>query len=196
MATQHKFDATKQFNAAVGAGDLAVERLLKVATDLQTRLDDARANGVGETKAQLTSRLDTLTKEAKEAQTRLEARFAGLQSELGLSELQSELKTLPKRIETLVAELQADAKELPARAQTRVAELQDEAKSLLAMLATRGESRIAKLRDDSISGDVEIIDETETAVKDVAPDVELHAAAAAQAAEAAAAIKPPTEPSA
>lgn len=203
MAIQSKFDATKSFYAYVGAGDLAVEKLRKVATDLHGRLEDVRGRGVSDT---VVGRLDALSKDAKEAQTKIEGRFAELQTELPKqAEARfAELKALPDRLEALLQELQTD--ELTAKAQKTAAELQNEAKSLLskfeakagelraelnetlteqagvfADLATRGESRIAKLRDDSISGDVEILDDAEP-VRDVTIDAQVEAAVAAEAA--------------
>jgi heparin binding hemagglutinin HbhA len=71
-----KIDATRPFYAVVGAGDLAAEYARTYATDVQTRFanvelepkalrDQARTIFVG--------RVDDLTKDAKEAQAKLES---------------------------------------------------------------------------------------------------------------------------
>ncbi len=181
-ALQYKFDATKPFYAWVGAADLTVEKMR-----------DAR------------SQYDELVQEAKKAQSAFEARF-----EARLEELQAELKALPKRVESVLDDLR-DAKSLPAKAQTTLEALQAEAKSLRVKLearaeelradftasveeqveafdelATRGEAFVAKLRDRSISGNVEIIDDSAEVVKDVDEAVEQAAAEAAEKAAAAA----------
>ena len=175
--TPFSFDATKPFFAWVGAAELAVEKLRETATDVQERDIRAYAAQVG---TQLSEAFDEL-----------------------VEELQDELGTLPKRLESLIE----DARDLPKAAQTRIEGLQAEAKgfrgrvetvveaqrSTLAdlaeeyveafeELAVRGRAFVAKLRDDSISGDVEIIYPDAEVVKDVSPAVEKAAAAAAAAA--------------
>jgi hypothetical protein len=167
MAAQYKFDASKPFFASVGAGEVAVEKLRKVATDLQGRLEEVRSRGVNDV--------------AKEAQAKLETRLGELQQEF------------PKQVEARLADLQGDARSVLAKLEAKAAELGaglneslfdafDEQAALYSELIARGEGRIAKLRDDSISGDAEIIDDAEP-VKDVSADVEAAAARAAQAAQ-------------
>jgi hypothetical protein len=200
------FDAaTKPFFAWVGAAELVVEKLRETAADVQERDLKAYAAQVG---TQLTEAFDELVEE--------------LQDELGtlpksaqarLEKLPSELKTLPKRLESLIE----DARDLPKVAQTRFEDLQSEAKGFRGRvetvveaqqstfadlaeeyvdafeeLAVRGRAFVAKLRDDSISGDVEIIDPDAEVVKDVSPAVEKAAAEAAAAANKATGTKKPT----
>ena len=150
MAAQYKFDATKPFYASVGAGDLAVEKLRQVATDLQGKVEGLRSARV--------------------------------------TELQVEAKSVLAKLEAKVVELGSDLND-------SLFDVFDEQADFYSELVTRGESRIAKLRDDSIAGDVEIIDDSEP-VKDVPADVEVRAAAAAEAAqsaEGAASVIDPTD---
>lgn len=201
--SRSKFDATKPFFAWVGAADLAFEKLRASAAEAQERDLKAYAAQVG---TQLSEAFDQLVEELqgdlgalpKTAQARLE-------------KLPSELKALPKRVESLVEDLQKEARDLPKSAQGRFGKLQSDATALgerietvveaqrstfadlaeeyveaFEELAVRGRAFVAKLRDDSISGDVEIIDPEAEVVKDVSPSVEK--AAAQAAAEAAAEV--------
>lgn len=107
------------------------------------------------------------------------------------------------KLRQVAAELQErDPKELVAQARTRATELLDELvgeskkaqlrlerlseqlSAQLSGLTVRGQAIVAKLRDDSISGDVEIIDPDAEVVKDVSPVVEKAAAEAAKQAQA------------
>jgi len=116
-----KIDATRPFYAVVGAGDLAVEFARTYATDVQTRFakvelepkalrDQARTIVVG--------RVDELTKDAKQAQVKLEARFA---------DLQADAKVLPAKVESFtnetVAELTETYGDLAARGKDLVKRL-------------------------------------------------------------------------
>ena len=195
--TPPKFDATKPFYAWIGAAELAVEKLRESAADVQERDLKAFAGQVG---AQFSKSFDDLV---EELQKDLESLPRNAQARL--EKLPQELKALPKRLESLVE----DARDLPKSAQARLGELQGEAKAFRGRfetlveahrstfadfaeeyveafeeLAVRGRSFVAKLRDDSISGDVEIIDPDAEVVKDVSPAVEEAAAGAAKQAEA------------
>jgi predicted nucleic acid-binding Zn-ribbon protein len=190
--TQSKFDASKTFYAWVGAAELAVEKLRESAADVQERDLKAFAAQVG---TQFSKSLDDLV---GELQKDLESLPQSAQARL--EKLPEELKALPRRIEALVE----DARDLPKSAQARFEELQGEAKTFRGRfdtiveahrstfadfaeeyveafeeLAVRGRAFVAKLRDDSISGDVEIIDPDAEVVKDVSPAVEKAAAEAA-----------------
>ena len=83
-ATQYKFDATKPFYAAVGAGDLAVEKAREFVTDVQDKVTAQVKNVDRDPKALtekgrslVTARVEELTKDAKEAQAKVEAQLEG-----------------------------------------------------------------------------------------------------------------------
>ena len=208
--TPFKFDAGKSFYAWVGAAELAVEKLRESAADVQERDVKAYAAQVG---AKLTEAFDELVEELQD-----ELGTLPRTAQARLEKLPAELKALPKRLEALVE----DARDLPKAAQSRYDELQSDARVLLGKveavvearrstlrsdlaelleeqveafeeLAVRGRAFVAKLRDDSISGDVEIIDPDADVVKDVPPVVEKAAAAAAEAA-AVPVVVPAAEP--
>jgi hypothetical protein len=186
-STEFNFDATKPFYAWIGAADLAVEKLRGTATEVQER--DLRAF-------------------AAQVRTQVSEAFDDI-----VDELQDELGSLPKRVESFLDDFPKDPRDLPKSLQLRFAQWQEEAVALrervesrvderatsfrsdvaklveeyaeaVEELAVRGRALVAKLRDDSISGDVEIIDQEAEVVKDVSPVVEKAAADAAAAATA------------
>jgi heparin binding hemagglutinin HbhA len=121
------FDATKPFYAAVGAGDLALEKARGIVSDVQDRVGDA---------------------DPKEAQARIEAQ---------LRELQAELKALPGKVEAQLRDLQAELKALSAKVETKyneyVAKANDVAKEQLETVTTfaeRGETVVARLRGQEV----------------------------------------------
>ena len=207
--TDRNFAVTTPFYAYVGVAELAVERVRKTADDLQAQLDEARTRLADldrdpkalaeQARAQVTSGLETATKETNKRidvlqketnkritafQTQANKRVDAFQGDLRQlpKQAQDELRALPARVEARFEELQADLKALYAKVEAQLT-------AQLSELATRGESRIAKLRDDSISGDVEILREDTEVVMEVGADIE--AAAADAAAEAkVAAVKP------
>jgi len=72
-APQFKFDATKPFYAAVGAGDLAVEKARAFATEVQDKVANVdRDPKVLSERARtaVTARIEELQKDAKEARPR------------------------------------------------------------------------------------------------------------------------------
>jgi hypothetical protein len=185
--TQFNFDVSKPFYAWIGAADLAVEKLRGTASEVQER--DLKAYAA-QVRSQVSDRFEEI-----------------------VEELQDELGSLPKRAEAFLDDLPKDPRELPKLLQHRFEEWQKEAVALrerfestfesrsstfrkdvaklveeyaeaVEELAVRGRALVAKLRDDSISGDVEIIDPDAEVVKDVSPVVEEAAAEAAAEASA------------
>ncbi len=140
QATQFKLDATKPFYALAGTADLAVERARKVATEVQTQLDEAltRVSKVeadpkvlGEiARKQVTEQLDAVLKEAKLAQIRIESRF---------TELQAELRSLLGKYEARAAEFRKE-----------IEKAFDEQVAAFSGLASRGETAVAKVRGESV----------------------------------------------
>jgi heparin binding hemagglutinin HbhA len=208
-STPFNVDATKPFFAWVGAAELAVEKLRETAADVHERDIRAYATQVG---TQLSEAFDELVEELHDELGTLPR---SAQERLG--KLPSELKALPKRLESLIE----DARDLPRAAQARLEGLQAEAKGFRGRvetvvetqrstfadlaeeyveafeeLAVRGRAFVAKLRDDSISGDVEIIVPDAEVVKDVSPTVEKAAAEAAAVAAVPAAKPAVTKPAA
>lgn len=115
MATKTKFDitaqipeaATRPLYAGVGVTDRVVEAVRDYVAEMQKRLDEVQKSVAGlevqpevvrdkATKA-VTSRIDTLSKDAQARRRHVEKRVAELQSEL-----QSELRALPTRLQKLV----------------------------------------------------------------------------------------------
>jgi hypothetical protein len=99
---QFKFDATRPFYAALGAGDLAVEFARTATADVQARAAkvDLEPNVLrDQALTMLSSRVEELQGDAKKAQAAFEARLA---------ELQADAKSLPERIEKLVNDYRAE----------------------------------------------------------------------------------------
>jgi hypothetical protein len=153
-----KFDirteATRPFYATVGATDLAVEVARNYVTELQGRVADVQKKVVDfeprslndRAVAELNGRRGALTKDAREAQAKLQTR---------LKELQAELKDAQARLEARVAELQADARSLPAKVQAEVKDLLAEATKAYEDFTRRGEGVVARLRKLEVKVDVE-----------------------------------------
>ena len=100
-----KIDATRPLFAVVGAGDLAVEFARTYATDVQTRFAKVEIEPKAlrdQARTVVIARVDELAKDAKEAQTKLEARVAGLQADA---------KTLPGKVESFTNETVAELNE-------------------------------------------------------------------------------------
>jgi len=168
-ATQYKFDATKPFFAVVGAGDIAVEKARGIVTDVQDKVS-TNVNKVERDPKALTeqartlfsTRIDELTKDAKEAQAKVEAQIKDLQAdakalpgkvEAQLKDLQAELKALPAKVEAQLKDLQAELKALPSKVEAKYNEYStkatDAAKEQFEQVntfAARGEGVVAKLR--------------------------------------------------
>ena len=99
---QFKFDATRPFYAAVGAGDLAVEFARSATADVQARaakVDLEPKHLREQAVTMVTSRVEELQDDAKKAQAAFEARLA---------ELQDDAKALPERMEKLVNDYRAE----------------------------------------------------------------------------------------
>jgi hypothetical protein len=210
--SQHKFDASTPFYASVGAADLAVETLRKAAEDFDGKAVAAQVREqfeelveelVGETKkaqSWLEARFETGLEELqggarslparvngfdpKEAAEAIQKRLAALQAAL-----QEELKVLPKTAQDRFTALQTEVVSAGGRLESRVAELRGgvnkTVEEQVEELATRGRNYVAKRRDGSISGDVELLREDAASVRDVPVDVEEAAAEAAEEADAA-----------
>src|SRR5690349_13060630 len=91
-----KFDATRPFYAAVGAGDLAVGYARTAATDVQARFAKLELEPKAlrdQALTLVTARVEELQSDAKKAQTAVEARLA---------EIQGDAKDLPTRAQKLV----------------------------------------------------------------------------------------------
>lgn len=98
-------DTTRPFYAVVGATDLAVEYARHAVVDVQARIEkvDLEPKVLREkARALVTSAVDELTDDAKQAQTVVESR---------MTELQGEAKTLPGKVEEFVSETMADVNE-------------------------------------------------------------------------------------
>lgn len=132
MATKTKapkFDATRPFYAAVGAGDLAVGIARSAANDVQARFAklDLEPKVLREQAVHaLAARVEELQAEARKAQAALEARLA---------ELQGDAKDLPSRVEKLVNDYLAELNKTVAELNKNYAEL-----------AGRGQEFVAKVR--------------------------------------------------
>jgi iron-sulfur cluster repair protein YtfE (RIC family) len=210
---EFKFDAAKPFHAYVGAAETAVEAVRKAADDVQAQLVEARTKLAdvdrdpkvlaAQARTQVVTGLETLTKDVNERidllQKETNKRITAFQTVANkrVDSFQDDLRQLPQQTQTRVAELQAELVALPGKVEERLTELQDELKAFYAKvesqvseLATKGESRVAKLRDSSISGDVEIIRDDAEVVKEVDVDVEAAAAAAAEQVEALKVVEP------
>lgn len=111
-----KSEATRPFYATVGATDLAVEVARQYAAEVQAKVADVQKKVQGidfepknlnkQAQTVVSSRVENVTKEAKDAQAKLEAKLA---------ELQAEAKKAQAKFEAQVAELQAEAKRSPPR---------------------------------------------------------------------------------
>lgn len=157
---QAKFDikteAARPLYATVGATDLAVEVARQYVTDVQGRLTEVQKKVAAydfepknlNDKAQnlAKSRVDVVTKEAKDRQAKLEKRLA---------ELQAELKDAQAKFEARLAELQSDAKAFPAKAQAFVTEYVNDVSGTYTDLVKRGEQAVAKLRRVELKVDVD-----------------------------------------
>ena len=133
-AKQLSFDATKPFYAWVGVGDLALARVRAVAGDFTSQLA-----------GQVTSRMEELARESRDAQTRTESRIA---------ELQAEALAVPRAAQTRVEEVQAEVKALVDRFEARVRELRDqltaasrEQLEAYDRLAARGETVVGRAKE-------------------------------------------------
>ena len=126
---QFKFDATRPFYAAVGAGDLAIELARTTAVDVQSRVAkvELEPKALRDQAVTLVStRVEELQGDAKKAQTALEARIA---------ELQADAKALPEKIEKLIAEYVAELNKTV-----------EELNKTYAELAGRGQDFVARVR--------------------------------------------------
>ena len=93
-----KIDATRPLFAIVGAGDFAVEVARTYAADVQTRFKKVELQPKALRDQALTlvvTRVDALSKDARDAQSRFETRVAAFQTEA---------LTLPDRVEAYVNE--------------------------------------------------------------------------------------------
>lgn len=164
--TTTTFDATKPFYAFVGAGDAAVELLLKAAGDVQERLhetdfDELPNRVVAQTRSEIDSRIDELVREAKKAQRTLEARYHELSGDIRgelqgglqgrITRLQGDAKSLSTKAQGHFSDAQGrithlpeDAKELTKQLEGRLAELQSELSKLPGQL----EAQVAELRKE------------------------------------------------
>lgn len=134
-----KIDATRSFYAVVGAGDLAVEHARFYATDVQTRFAKVELEPKALRDQALTvvvTRVDELTKDAKQAQAKLEAR---------------------------VADLQADAKALPAKVESFTNETVAELTETYGDLATRGKDLVNRIRKQQATKDAKAAGKTTVA---------------------------------
>ena len=151
-----KSEATRPFYATVGATDLAVEVARNYVNDLQARVVDVQKKVQAfefepktlndKAVAEFNSRRGSLTKDAREAQARLEGR---------LKELQAELKDAQSRLEAKLAELQAEAKAFPAKVQSEVKDLVSDVTKAYDEFTKRGEGVVAKLRKLEVKLDVD-----------------------------------------
>ena len=127
---QFKFDATRPFYAALGAGDLAVEFARTATADVQARAAkvDLEPNVLrDQALTMLSSRVEELQGDAKKAQAAFEARLA---------ELQADAKSLPERIEKLVNDYRAELNKTV-----------EEFNKAYLELAGRGESFVKRVRN-------------------------------------------------
>lgn len=134
---QIKTQAVKPLFAAAGATELAVDIARGVATDAQKNAQgriesvSARVSGVdrdpkalqAKAVALLNARVEEITKDAKDAQTKFEAR---------------------------VAEIQKEAREFPTQLQKQLNEALTELTGQYAELAERGEKFVAAIRKDGV----------------------------------------------
>src|SRR3546814_1856353 len=158
-----KSEAVRPFYATVGATDLAVEAARLYVADAQARVNGVQKKVAAfdyepkrlnkQAQSLVSSRVDTLTKEAKDAQARLETKLA---------ELQDEAKKAQAKFEAQIVELQDEAKALPAKAQARVTEALAEANETYTDLVKRGEKAVAKLRKVELAVDADSKDRTRT----------------------------------
>lgn len=126
---QPKFDATRPFYAAVGAGDLAIALARNGVEDVQARVGkvDLEPKALRDQALTLVNtRVEELQADAKKAQARFEARLA---------ELQSDAKALPERVEKLIADYRAE-----------VNRTLDELGKTYAELAGRGQDFVNRVR--------------------------------------------------
>ena len=160
---QPGFDASKPFYAWIGAGDLALARVRKAAGDLTSHLasqvDEVRAHVLDAARGtrgaarqaqarvleQLGARLDELSQEARDSQTKVESRIA---------ELQAEALGFPQQAQSRVEEVQAEVRALVERFEARAVELREqlaaasrEQLEAYDRLATRGETVVSRARE-------------------------------------------------
>ena len=124
-----KIDPTRPLFAVVGAGDLAVELARGYATDVQARFANVEVEPKvlrDQARTLVAGRVDELAKEAKVAQTRIEAR---------------------------VAVLQADAKAFPARVESFKNETVAELNDTYGDLAARGKDLLNRIRKQQATKD-------------------------------------------
>ncbi|MGA9747417.1 MAG: hypothetical protein WBQ50_08185 [Nocardioides sp.] len=117
-----KFDATRPFYAAVGAGDLAVAFARTAATDVQASLAKVELEPQAiraQASTLVSTRVEGFQGDAKKAQAALESRFAAVQ---------------------------ADAKALPTKLEKLVTDYLGELAKGYTDLAVRGEGFVAKVR--------------------------------------------------
>lgn len=128
-----KIDATRPFYAVVGAGDLAVNYARTAATDVQARFAKVERDPKALREQALTrfnTRVEELTGDAKDAQTKLEERA----------------KEAQKKLEGRLSTLQADAKSLPNKVEGYVNDAVAEVVEAYGELAVRGQALVTRIR--------------------------------------------------
>jgi heparin binding hemagglutinin HbhA len=136
---QSKFDATRPFYAAVGAGDLAVALARNAANDVQARftkvdlepkaVGNELSKGVKDAQARFEARVAEIQADAKEFSAKVEARLAAARSELNesIEDLNKQYAELAARGRSLVTrirrqqatqDLQAEAAKTATKAKT------------------------------------------------------------------------------
>lgn len=201
-ANTPKLDPTAPFFAWVGAADLAVEKARAafqefnskaLLAQVQNRTHGAQTRAQQRAEARAEAVSDAVTDTFTEARDQMRARF---------DEVVTEFRNAPKWVATFDADrLTGQLRDLPHTTQARVTEVRDlltqwekraaelrdgfrsdmrhtveEQMAAYEELVVRGRGIITKLRDDSLSGDVELIREDAEPVRDV-PEVVQEAAA-------------------
>lgn len=134
-----KIDATRPFYAVVGAGDAAVEFARTYANDVSTRFAEIDLEPKAlrdQARTIVVAGVDELTKDAKEAQARLEAR---------------------------VADISADAKSFPGRVESFTNETVSELSEAYVDLAARGRDLVTRIRKQQATQDAKAAGKTTVA---------------------------------
>jgi heparin binding hemagglutinin HbhA len=125
--TQFKFDATRPFYAAVGAGDLAVAFARSTATDVQSRVSklDIEPKALrDQARSVVVTRVDELNKDAKALPAKVESYFNGAVADLNetVADLNGTYVELAARGKDLVARIrkQESINDVKAAAKTTV----------------------------------------------------------------------------
>ena len=138
---QFRFDATRPFYAAVGAGDLALELARTATADVQARASKVELEPKALRDQALTlvnSRVEELQGDAKKAQAAFEAR---------LTELQQDAKSLPERIEKLVNDYRAELNKTVSDYRAELNKTVEEFNKAYLELAGRGEDFVKRVRN-------------------------------------------------